>query len=142
GSAVGSNRFAGYVSAHEEAGIPVDPGLVWDAAYRYPAGYEAVTRACREKIQFGGLQAGSDELAMGAMAALQDIGRSVPEDCKIVGFGGADWGEFARPALATLTSSPETMAGHVARIFEALNEGLAPPLLTMMERRFARRGSA
>jgi DNA-binding LacI/PurR family transcriptional regulator len=101
-----------------------------------------VARACREKRRFGAIQAGSDELAMGAMAALQDRGQRVPEDCKIVGFGGADWGEFARPALATLSSSPETMAGHVATIFEALNAGLAPPLLTMMDRRFARRGSA
>jgi DNA-binding LacI/PurR family transcriptional regulator len=142
GSAVGSNRFAGYVAAHEEAGIAFDPELVWDAAYRYRAGYDAVAQACRAGKRFGALQAGSDEMAMGAIAALQDIGRRVPEDCKIVGFGGADWAEFSRPGIATLTSNPETMAAHVAAILEALHAGTAPPLRTVMERRFARRASA
>jgi DNA-binding LacI/PurR family transcriptional regulator len=142
GSAVGSNRFAGFAAAHEEADVRFDADLVWDASYRYPAGYESVARACREQRRFGAIQAGSDELAMGAMAALQDMGRRVPQDCKVVGFGGADWGEHARPALATLTSSPEEMSAHIAAIFQDLNARLAPPLLTVMERKFVRRDSA
>ena len=140
GSAVGTERFRGYHAAlvnanafHEE--------LVWDMAYRYAAGRNAVSRAMDSGLRFTALQAGSDEIAMGTLAALHDRGRSVPGDVSIVGFGDVQMGAYLRPALTTLSSQPEQAARHVCSIFKA-DGGVEPPMLTVLTRALVQRDSA
>jgi len=139
GSAVGTERFRGYQAAlmkadafHEE--------LVWDMSYRYAAGHEAVSRAMGSGLRFTALQAGSDEIAMGALAALHDRGLNVPGDVSVVGFGNVQIGAYLRPALTTLSSHPELAARHVCSIFKA-DRGSASPALTVLNRALVQRDS-
>ncbi len=115
GSAIGSARFAGYRDAMRKANR-FDPALVWDMSFRYAAGYESVAKALAEGREFSALQAGSDEIALGAIAALHDRGLAVPKDVAVVGFGDIDLAGFVRPALTTLSSSPLQAADHLAQL--------------------------
>ena len=130
GSAVGSERFRGYRAAMREAGL-FDDALVWERGFRYAAGSEAVQDAMRQGITFTALQAGSDEIAAGAMAALHDRGLRVPQDVAVIGFGDIEMGAHLRPALTTLSSHPEEAA--------AL---LSPPATKLLRRQLVERGSA
>jgi len=112
GSAVGSERFRGYRAALRAAGA-YDPALVFDLVFRYAAGHEAMLRALDGGLSFTAIQAGSDEIATGALAALRDRGLRVPEDVAIVGFGDTDMGTYLRPALTTLSSHPADAAAHL-----------------------------
>lgn len=141
GSVVGTTRFAGYCRALAEAGQPVVKELVWDVFYRYRAGYDAVMAACDKHLTFKGLLAGSDELAMGAVAAAHDRGVNVPRDLSVIGFGGADWGEHSRPNLSTMGSHPDLIAAHVRTIFEDLNQKKSPPMLLKIPRTMILRSS-
>ncbi|BBK40943.1 transcriptional regulator [Allostella vacuolata] len=138
GSAVGTDRYRGYAAAVTGAGQALRRELVWDVAYRFAAGYEATSRALDAGLDFRAIQCGSDELALGALAAIRDRGRAVPDDIAVIGFGNLDWGGHVRPALTTLSVHPATVAGHMARMLA----GDETKLLTVIPRTLVRRGSA
>jgi len=137
-SAIGTERFRGYQAALRAADA-YDETLVWDMTYRYAAGRDAVLRALDRGISFTGIQAGSDEIAMGAMAALRDRGLAVPQDVAVVGFGDIEMGAYLRPALTTLSSHPDVAARHLCEFFA----GDDPPAeLRLMQRTLVERDSA
>jgi DNA-binding LacI/PurR family transcriptional regulator len=121
GSAVGTERFRGYKAALSQAGLLYDPDLVFDFSYRFTAGRNAIARALGSGVRIDALQAGSDEIAVGAIAALQDAGLSVPSDIAVMGFGNIDLATHIRPALTTLSSHPDIAAAHVQQLLGAGN---------------------
>jgi DNA-binding LacI/PurR family transcriptional regulator len=141
GSAIGTERFRGYKAAMEAAGC-FDPELVWDRKYRYAAGRAAVEDALAKGLAFTGIQAGSDEIAAGAMAALSDRGMSVPGDVAIIGFGDLEMGAYLRPALTTLSSNAKATAEHVRRFFEDGAVGEFPSPVITIKRSLVHRDSA
>lgn len=116
GSAIGTERYEGYKEALSKAGL-FDPALTWDVAYRFSAGRLAIEQAFDAGLIFDGVQAGSDEMAIGAIAALTDRHINVPADVAVIGFGGIEMGAHVRPALTTISSHPEDVGIHVANLF-------------------------
>ncbi len=138
GSRMGAERCEGYRDTLREAGLGISPDLVWDASYRYRAGYSAVRQAMERNLSFTAILAASDELALGAIAAVQDAGRRVPEDVAIIGFGDADWAAYQRPSLSTMSEHPAELAS----VVRALLEGHSTELLHTIERHLIPRQSA
>jgi LacI family transcriptional regulator len=79
-------RLAGFRSAHEEIGLPVDPSLVRYGHFAGHTGYrhgmELLSRPDRPSAVF----AGSDMQAMGVIRAAQQLGLAVPSDLSVVGY--------------------------------------------------------
>jgi DNA-binding LacI/PurR family transcriptional regulator len=142
GSVIGTQRVCGYKDALVAAGLKVDEELIWDASFRYSAGREAVSNALKQTLRIDALQAGSDELALGAISALEDHKIRVPDEVAVVGFGDVVWSDYLRPALTTLSSHPEIEAESVINIFDCLDKGKPPPPLTLIDRHLIRRQSA
>lgn len=138
-SRTGQRRRQGYVNALEKAGMPIDPDLTWDFYYRSAAGYEAVDRAIGRGLRFRAIQCGSDELAMGAIAALLDHKVSIPDEVAVIGFGNSTWASHLRPALTTLSSNPQQVSMAVR---DLLTGKADMPLRTVIQRSFVRRDSA
>lgn len=130
GSAVGSARFHGTRDALVAAGV-FDQDLVWDRAYRYEAGYGGIVDALDRGLHFSAVQCGSDEIAMGVMAALRDRGLRVPQDISVVGFGNIPLAAYLRPALTTLGTHSDEAARRVCEWFRADNA--APHAATLLE---------
>jgi DNA-binding LacI/PurR family transcriptional regulator len=142
GSLIGTERFRGYRAALLQHNNGFDEDLVWDVAFRYPAGRDAVTKALERGLHFDGIQAGSDELAMGALSALSDRGLKVPKDVAVIGFGGLEMGAYTFPPLTSVSSHPEIAAEHLREVFRCADDGEQPPSLTHVPRRLIRRQSA
>jgi LacI family transcriptional regulator len=79
-------RLEGYAAALEEASLVADSGLVWDGDFTALGGYRAVRRALAEGIEFSAIASASDEMAYGAIQALEDAGKRVPWDVSVTGF--------------------------------------------------------
>lgn len=141
GSAPGTERFAGYAAAHRAAKLRIRRRLVWDVAYRHRAGYDAVAKALDEGLDFRAIQAGSDELALGAIAALRDRGLRTPQDVAVVGLGDIEWGQYVRPALSTLSTHPQEVAARVRGLLER-DGAPAPEALPPLRRTLIKRESA
>ncbi|MGT2512949.1 LacI family DNA-binding transcriptional regulator [Sphingomonas panni] len=96
------DRYRGLAAALQSAGLPLDPGLQVDALSSEASGYDAACRLLRRNIAFDGIFAASDMIALGAMRALSEAGRSVPGDVAIVGFDDIPAASLAQPPLTTI----------------------------------------
>ena len=141
GSAIGTERFRGYKAALTGAGVFREE-LVWDRTFRYAAGRNAVSRALDRNLRFTGVQAASDEIATGAVAALHDRGLRVPDDVAVIGFGDVEMGAYLRPSLTTLSSHPDLAAQHVSALFKPDAAPAPGATLTLLERALVERDSA
>ncbi|CAH1659765.1 MULTISPECIES: LacI family DNA-binding transcriptional regulator [unclassified Chelatococcus] len=116
-SAAGRQRYDGYVAGLQKAGIPFDSSLLWESPlYRFEGGYAMVAQAVAAGVQFDAILAGTDELAIGALSAADDVGLNVPRDVAVMGFGGLDVGKYSRPKLTTLTGNPVAVAQEMVKM--------------------------
>ena len=110
-------RYEGYVQALESHGIPVDPGLVIAAeGFGVRDGYEAIRRKLAEGTEFTALFAIADSMAIGAMRALMDAGKRVPEDCSVIAIDGLELSAYIEPPLTTLCQPMAEMGRRSAEI--------------------------
>jgi LacI family transcriptional regulator len=117
-----TQRLAGYEKALEEGGIAPDPQLVVCADISARSGYLAMQQLLQRQVEFTALFAGNDTVAIGAMRALAEAGRSVPQDVAIVGFDDIPLAAFAMPSLTTLHIDPVTQGKEaVAMLLAQMN---------------------
>lgn len=142
GSAVGPHRLSGYREALAQYGIPMQDDFVWDVSFRNVAGYEMLSRSLDSGTRVRAIQAGSDELALGAMAAIQDHNLRIPDDIAVVGIGDIEWSKHLRPTLTTMGSDAERMALTLQDIFRRLMAEKPVPPLSIVKRPLILRRSA
>jgi DNA-binding LacI/PurR family transcriptional regulator len=118
-------RWMGYCRALQAANIPIDLELRADAAPSEAEGREATERLIASGTDFDAIFAASDVAAIGAMHALQQEGRSVPETA-IVGFDDIASASLASPPLTTIAQDPRAAAeALVDSLIEAIQTGSA-----------------
>lgn len=110
-------RYEGYVQALESHGIPVDPELViCTGGFGVKDAYRAVQEKMAENVDFTALFAIADSMAIGAMRALMDAGRRIPEDCSVIAIDGLELSAYIEPPLTTLCQPMEEMGRRSAEI--------------------------
>ena len=92
-------RVAGYRDTLLEAGLQPSSPLFGDWSPR--SGYELGAQvAARPEVT--AIFVANDQMALGALRALDEAGRRVPDDVSIVGFDAIPEGEFFTPPLTTI----------------------------------------
>lgn len=96
-------RTRGYVRAHRECGVDLDPALAlgsddWSMA----GGERAVAAVLRAGLAFDAVAAFNDAMALGALTALRRAGRTVPGDVAVVGFDNIAQAAYSAPTLTTV----------------------------------------
>lgn len=97
-----ADRYLGLCEALEEAGIAPDASLVRHALSHEDSGHAAMQSLLASGARFDALFAASDLIAIGAMRALAEAGRSVPHDVAVVGFDDLPAARIANPPLTTM----------------------------------------
>ena len=117
-------RYQGYRKALESHGIPVDKELVMCAgSFDIRDAYEAVREKLRQGAEFTALFAIADSMAIGAMRALRDAGRRIPEDCSVIAIDGLELSAYIEPPLTTLCQPMEEMGRRSAQILLGMLRG-------------------
>lgn len=93
-------RHEGWTNALERAELPLGPSVEGDWSAR--SGHAATRRLLAENARFTALVAGNDQMALGAIAALREAGRSVPGDVSVVGFDDIPEAAYFAPPLTTV----------------------------------------
>ena len=119
-------RFEGYRRALEKHGLPLDDALVRDCGFSERDGYEATRLWLSEGGVPGAIFAVNDPAAIGAMQALEEVGRRVGRDVALVGGGNIHYGDMLRVPLTTVSWSRSEMGQQAARLLLQLIEGKAP----------------
>lgn len=97
-----AQRFRGYRQALEETGLPYDDGLVVPSHFQVASARAVVEAMVAQKLDFDGIVAGSDLIALGAIQALRRAGVSVPQDVSVVGYDNVPFGTYAEVPLTTI----------------------------------------
>lgn len=111
-----SQRLDGYLETLREAGIPEDRRLVWDGGFTELGGYRAVRRALESGLEFTAIAAASDEMAYGAIAALEDASLRVPWDVSVTGFDDLPASARRNPSLTTVRQPIREVGARAAQL--------------------------
>jgi len=107
------DRYVGYENAMKEAGIEIDPELVYLNSIKVKSGYEGIQKFVNQNKKFKGVVCASDDVAMGAINALRDNGLRIPEDVSVIGFNDNFAASIFYPKITTV-SQPTYDMGSVA----------------------------
>ena len=95
-----------------------------DPSSGFAGGFAFVEDLLSKDSTFTALVAFDDLTALGALRALSQAGRRVPEDCSLIGFDDIPMASFANPGLTTIRQPMEEM-GTIAA--QCVLDGLASP---------------
>ncbi len=95
-------RYAGFLRAMAEAGLPTRPDWMWFGDYSRDHGFAAATRLLELTDRPTAIVACSDYLAIGILQAFHRAGLSIPKDISLVGFDDMPFAELIDPPLTTI----------------------------------------
>ena len=110
----GRDRLAGYRAAVEATGRGVDDSLVEVGDFSEASGAAAMRALLARRPDVDAVFAASDPMALGALRALREAGRSVPADVALVGFDDGPLAEVAEPPLTTVHQPMEQIGREMA----------------------------
>jgi len=107
-------RFNGYKKALKDKGIKLNNDFILSGDFLVDSGYLSVKRYLEENgLNFTAIFAANDQMAIGAIKALNDKGIVVPDEVSIVGFDNSYISPYVIPPLTTIKQRREEM-GKVA----------------------------
>lgn len=98
----GLPRVEGYKRALADHGIPFEEELVMYGGYKMERGFNDIETALAKGLEFTAVFAVADDIALGAMKALNLHGRNVPADVSVAGFDGIPVAQYLTPGLCTI----------------------------------------
>jgi LacI family transcriptional regulator len=96
------DRIAGYRTALEDAGIPIDPELIRPGDFRLQSGYTQTCALLALSDPPTAIFAGNDLQAMGVYKALYLRNIHVPERMSVIGFDNIPFAGVVSPGLTTI----------------------------------------
>jgi len=96
------DRFKGYRRALATADLPFDAALVRDGDWMSGSGYDATRSLMALARPPTALFVANDLMALGALEALQQLGKRVPEDVALIGYDDQEISRHTHPPLTTM----------------------------------------
>ncbi|MFQ5614448.1 MAG: LacI family DNA-binding transcriptional regulator [Anaerolineae bacterium] len=96
----GLDRREGYRTALREADLPLEEKLIVAGDFTEASGYAAMQQLLPQEPD--AVFVANDLMAVGALRAIRQAGRRVPEDVALVGFDDAQIAAYAEPPLTTV----------------------------------------
>lgn len=110
-------RYFGCVKSFEKHQISFDEQKYYEkSSFSYESAYEAMKNLLKKAEDLTAVFAMSDVTAIGAIRAIIDSGRQVPEDISVMGFDGITMAEYYNPKLTTIQQQYRVLAGRSVEI--------------------------
>ena len=111
------DRLTGFRQAMARHGHAFIPSMAGN--FTLDSGERAMHELLAGNPTLDGVFVANDLMAQGAVMALHDLGRAVPDDVAVVGFDDSSSALAARPALTTIRHPLEDMAAEATRMMLA-----------------------
>lgn len=96
-------RVEGFFAVLEQHGIARASVPVRDGGFAFDGGWNAIEQLLAQDAEFTGLFCANDEMAMGAMAYLQENGRRIPQDVSVIGYDNTLMAGYTSPRLTSVS---------------------------------------
>ena len=117
-----NQRLKGYLKALEQNGFPVKEDWIVNGKLTIESGYKSMMQLLDNGINPDGVFAVEDFTALGAMKALKETGKKMPDDVAIIGFANEAFGEYITPSLSTVDQQTIKMGEKAAQLFFDLSK--------------------
>jgi DNA-binding LacI/PurR family transcriptional regulator len=131
-------REQAWRAAVDELGL--EPGPVVAGDFTFEGGARAADVVLSAAHRPTALVCANDLMAAGFLTRAQDLGLRIPEDISVAGYDGVPLGEYIRPRLTTLRTTPHDLAAQACRMLLAVIDGqqvddvdIAPATLELRE---------
>ncbi|MFI6482655.1 LacI family DNA-binding transcriptional regulator [Nonomuraea sp. NPDC050663] len=116
-------RLAGHRRALELRGLPYDESLIRPGPLSRRFGYERTRELLAEGPEFTAIFAANDNVAAGAMQAIEAAGLSVPGDISVAGYDDVPLAQELRPQLTTVRIPLEEMGRQAVQLALGVADG-------------------
>lgn len=123
-----ADRLIGYRQALAAAGIPYDESLIRYGDFDPQSGYDQMKSLLEQNGAFTGAFVASDVVALGAMAAIRQGGRHIPNDIALVSFDDVPLARYLDPHLTTIRLPASELACKAFEILIELIRGHSPSM--------------
>ncbi len=134
-----SERLAGYQRALRDAGVAPDADLVRRADFKEDGGYAATRSLLSARRKPDALFVANNLMTLGAVRAVHEAGRRVPDDLMLVGFDDAPWTTLVAPQLTVVAQPTHEIGRQAVRLLATASADLPtrhlvlPPQLLVRE---------
>jgi LacI family transcriptional regulator len=124
GTAPNEERVRGYRDALRERGVKVDASLIVGDDFQEPNGYVQTQRLLRQRPDVTALWCLNNLISLGALRALSEAGRRVPEDVSVVSFDDPPYAPYLATPMTTVAQQHAEMGREAVRLlFERIASG-------------------
>lgn len=112
----GKKKLAGYMSAVNAMGLPMDERLLQFYGKNHediPGMAEHLRKLRAEGVNFRGIITSDDELALGAVKFAKQAGLKIPEDLSIIGYNNSMLATCSDPELTSIDIRLEKLCQHL-----------------------------
>jgi DNA-binding LacI/PurR family transcriptional regulator len=102
-TATSQEKYKGFRLALILKDLPFSPQCVIDSNYTAESGYESTRKLLEDIPELDAIVCADDYIAVGALRALQESNRHVPEDVAVVGFHDYSVATYTHPPLTTVS---------------------------------------
>jgi LacI family transcriptional regulator len=120
----GYDRQRGYAAALHARGLAVEPGLVAEGDFTDDGGYAAMQQLLPQEPD--AVFVASDAMALGALRALREAGKRVPDEVAVVSFDDMPFAVRADPPLTTVRQPIDRVGATAAEMLISLIEHPSP----------------
>lgn len=139
----GLPRYQGFTRAMRTLGLNENfDEIVEYGSYRYEDGFEAMEKLYKKYPAVSAVFCASDEMALGVISYLHQIGKKVPEDVSVIGYDNTRMAHVSLPKLTTV-SQPLNEIGYeaVIKMEELISAGEVEQLRTYLPHTIVERDS-
>jgi len=112
----GHERYHGLRDALADLGLPLHDSLVRFGDFRVSGGREAAEELLRLPEPPTALVVSNNQMTLGALLAVRELGLRVPDEVSVVSFDDMEWAPLANPPLTALAQPTYEMGATAARM--------------------------
>lgn len=120
---IAQEREKGYRECMAENGLPVDENMIVEGDYSHQSGYMAAKTLLQNVPDVDGIFCANDQMAIGTMRYLKEIGKRIPQDIKLMGYDDVFLAGVVEPSLSTIHIQKRHAGIEAARILIKRIEG-------------------
>ncbi len=133
-TAVGQDRLKGYRQALMDRGISPQESWVATGDFTEQGGFYAAQHLLQTNPDLSALFVASDGMAIGAMRAIRQAGKGIPDDISIVSYDDLPPAQQAVPPLTTIRQPIQQLGRNAVEILlDIIEHGTTPPRQIILE---------
>ena len=115
GASASAERLAGFRDTMAQSGHDIDEQLVRTGDFTFAAGAAAMRDLMGLEQRPSAVFACNDEMALGCLSTMSDLGLDCPRDVSVAGFDNSIGAQFSRPRLTTVLQPLVEMTSEAVR---------------------------